>query len=76
MNGPRTASRRDLLTVLSSLEAILIRSSHFDQTYATYLSDVAMDTAVSLQTGEGYASQVESCRCPSGYAGLSCEVNR
>jgi hypothetical protein len=59
---------------LASLEAILIRSSHFDQIHATYLSDVAMDTAVSLQTGEGYASQVESCRCPPGYSGLSCEV--
>lgn len=75
MSGPRTASRRDLLTVLASLETILIRSSHSDQSYATYLSDVAMDTAVSMQTGEGLASQVESCRCPQGYSGLSCEVS-
>lgn len=74
LNGPRPASRRDLLTILSSLEAILLRSSHSDQTIAIFLSDVSMDTAVSMQTGEGYASQVESCRCPSGYSGLSCEV--
>ncbi|XP_034241184.1 basement membrane-specific heparan sulfate proteoglycan core protein-like isoform X2 [Thrips palmi] len=73
ISGPRTASRRDLLTVLASLESILIRSSHSDHSYATYLSDVAMDTAVSMQTGEGLASQVESCRCPQGYSGLSCE---
>ncbi|KAJ1522549.1 hypothetical protein ONE63_001735 [Megalurothrips usitatus] len=73
LSGPRTASRRDLMIVLSSLEAILIRSSHSDKTFETYLSDVSMDTAVSMPTPEGYASQVESCRCPIGYAGLSCE---
>ncbi|XP_052124491.1 basement membrane-specific heparan sulfate proteoglycan core protein isoform X6 [Frankliniella occidentalis] len=73
INGPRSASRRDLLTILSSLETILIRSSHSDRTYAIYLSDVSMDTAVSMLTGEGIVTHIESCRCPPGYGGLSCE---
>ncbi|CAG2056368.1 unnamed protein product, partial [Timema podura] len=71
--GPRSASRADLLTVLSNVEAILVRASHSSQTLSTYLSDVSLDTAVPQYTGQAVAIDVEACRCPEGYRGSSCE---
>ncbi|XP_076684002.1 terribly reduced optic lobes isoform X2 [Andrena cerasifolii] len=71
--GPRVASRVDLMTVLSNLEAILVRASHSERMTATYISDISMDTAVEHQTGNRRAVQVEVCRCPPGYTGTSCE---
>nr|CAD7589934.1 unnamed protein product [Timema genevievae] len=72
--GPRSASRADLLTVLSNVEAILVRASHSSQTLSTYLSDVSLDTAVPQYTGQAVAIDVEACRCPEGYRGSSCEL--
>ncbi|XP_032663569.1 basement membrane-specific heparan sulfate proteoglycan core protein-like isoform X7 [Odontomachus brunneus] len=72
--GPRSASRTDLMIVLSNLEAILVRASHSDRMTATYISDISMDTAVETLTGNRRATQVEACRCPLGYIGSSCET--
>ncbi|KAK9294716.1 hypothetical protein QLX08_010779 [Tetragonisca angustula] len=71
--GPRVSSRIDLMTVLSNLEAILVRASHSEGMRATYISDISMDTAVEHATGNRRAVQVEVCRCPTGYVGTSCE---
>ncbi|XP_076230657.1 terribly reduced optic lobes isoform X13 [Nomia melanderi] len=70
--GPRVASRLDLMTVLSNLEAILVRASHSERMTATYISDISLDTAVEVP-GSRRAVQVEVCRCPTGYTGTSCE---
>ncbi|XP_066593540.1 basement membrane-specific heparan sulfate proteoglycan core protein [Prorops nasuta] len=72
--GPRRASRTDMMTVLSNLEAILVRATHSDKMSATYISDISMDTAVENPTGNSRAIQVEACRCPVGYSGTSCEI--
>ncbi|CAL7942482.1 unnamed protein product [Xylocopa violacea] len=72
-SGPQVASRVDLMTVLSNLEAILVRATHSEQMTATYISDISLDTAVEHQTGNPRAVQVEVCRCPTGYVGTSCE---
>ncbi|XP_070527636.1 basement membrane-specific heparan sulfate proteoglycan core protein isoform X6 [Cardiocondyla obscurior] len=71
--GPRSASRTDLMIVLSNLEAILVRASHSERMTATYISDISMDTAEENVIGNR-ATQVEACRCPTGYTGTSCEV--
>ncbi|XP_012342709.1 basement membrane-specific heparan sulfate proteoglycan core protein isoform X12 [Apis florea] len=71
--GPRVTSRIDLMTVLSNLEAILVRATHSEWMTATYISDISLDTAVEHQTGNKRAIQVEVCRCPTGYIGTSCE---
>ncbi|XP_076397846.1 terribly reduced optic lobes isoform X10 [Megachile rotundata] len=73
-DGPRVASRTDLMTVLSNLEAILVRATHSERMTATYISDISLDTAVEHQTGNRRAVQVEVCRCPTGYVGTSCET--
>ncbi|XP_034945971.1 basement membrane-specific heparan sulfate proteoglycan core protein isoform X4 [Chelonus insularis] len=71
--GPRTASRTDLMTVLSNLEAILVRASYSEGMIASYISDVSLDTAVENPAGYKRATQIEACRCPQGYTGTSCE---
>ncbi|XP_068986159.1 basement membrane-specific heparan sulfate proteoglycan core protein-like isoform X33 [Bombus flavifrons] len=71
--GPRVSSRTDLMTVLSNLEAILVRATHSEGMRATYISDISLDTAVEHPTGNRRAVQVEVCRCPIGYVGTSCE---
>ncbi|XP_075211994.1 terribly reduced optic lobes isoform X4 [Lycorma delicatula] len=72
--GQRTASRVDIMTALSSVEAILVRATHSTQTTSTSISDVSLDTAVSQRTGQEVATHVELCRCPPGYQGSSCEL--
>lgn len=72
--GPHSASRTDLMIVLSNLEAILVRASHSERMTATYISDISMDTAVENLIGNRRAVQVEACRCPTGYSGTSCET--
>ncbi|XP_039313929.1 basement membrane-specific heparan sulfate proteoglycan core protein isoform X5 [Solenopsis invicta] len=72
--GPRSASRTDLMIVLSNLEAILVRASHSERMTATYISDISMDTAVENLIENRRATQIEACRCPTGYTGTSCET--
>ena len=68
------ASREDLLSVLSDVAAILIRASFTDEMEATYIKKVSLDDAVRHYTPNGLVMEVEECRCPMGYEGLSCEV--
>ncbi|PNF14537.1 hypothetical protein B7P43_G15031, partial [Cryptotermes secundus] len=72
--GQKVASRADLLTVLSDVEAILVRASLSSQTRSTYISDVSLDTAVPQYTEQGLVTEVENCHCPPGYRGTSCEL--
>lgn len=67
------ASRADILEVLGDLEAILIRASFTDDMEATYIKEVSLDEAVRQNTPFGIVMDVEECRCPPGYEGLSCE---
>nr|QYB17310.1 heparan sulfate proteoglycan [Laodelphax striatellus] len=71
--GQKVASREDIMTVLSSIEAIIIRAAHNTDVTWTFLSDVSLDTAVPQVTGQKKATYIESCRCPVGYQGTSCE---
>ncbi|CAD6239647.1 GSCOCG00008743001-RA-CDS [Cotesia congregata] len=71
--GPKSASRSDLMVVLSNLETILVRASYSEGMIASFISDISLDTAVENLTGNRRATQVEACRCPQGYSGTSCE---
>lgn len=73
-SGPRPASKSDLLKVLSKLDSILVRASHYQDTYRVQISDVILDVAVHQTTRNGAVHDVEICRCPQGYSGSSCEV--
>ncbi|XP_065520473.1 basement membrane-specific heparan sulfate proteoglycan core protein isoform X3 [Lathamus discolor] len=66
-------SRELLLLVLQDLEGIFIRAVYDGRMASVGLSDVAMDTTSTTDTGLGPAGDVEECRCPVGYTGLSCQ---
>lgn len=74
-SGPGPASRQDILNVLSSVEAILVRAFFHTRTASTRISDVFLDTAVEQRTGQSPVTDIEICRCPEGFKGKSCEVN-
>uniref|UniRef100_A0A8C0L457 Basement membrane-specific heparan sulfate proteoglycan core protein n=1 Tax=Canis lupus dingo TaxID=286419 RepID=A0A8C0L457_CANLU len=69
----RPVQRAEMLQVLQSLEAVLIQTVYNAKMASVGLSDIAMDTTVTHATSHGRAHSVEECRCPIGYAGLSCE---
>ncbi|XP_014117185.1 PREDICTED: basement membrane-specific heparan sulfate proteoglycan core protein isoform X3 [Pseudopodoces humilis] len=67
------ATREHLLMALADLDEILIRATYSTSTAVATIADVAMDTAVPPQPGLPPAPEVEECRCPPGYHGLSCQ---
>jgi len=66
------ATREELMTLLSSVEQFLVRAAYVDGPSYSTLSNVYLETAVSLSNRER-AFEVEECVCPKGYRGLSCE---
>lgn len=74
-SGIRPTSRNDLLSVLTSIDSILVRATLKDVTSKSSISDVYLDTAVPQQTAQGRVRGLELCRCPAGYKGTSCEVS-
>ncbi|XP_077787120.1 basement membrane-specific heparan sulfate proteoglycan core protein-like isoform X2 [Podarcis muralis] len=68
-----SVSREELLLTLQNLEAVMIQTVYDNRMASVGLSDIVMDTTTTEVTGLGLAHGVEECRCPAGYAGLSCE---
>ncbi|XP_023679312.1 laminin subunit alpha-1-like isoform X3 [Paramormyrops kingsleyae] len=69
-------TRADFMSVLGNVEFILVKASQSSETNWNRLTNFSMETAV--EAGEGpmggeVARFIEKCRCPSGYAGLSCQ---
>ncbi|KAH8324869.1 hypothetical protein KR074_009874 [Drosophila pseudoananassae] len=66
-------TRSQFLSVLVSLEAVLIRAAfHTDQVETSLEQAVIYSGGVELG-GQSSSSHVEQCVCPAGYTGLSCE---
>ena len=70
------ATREHLLMALADLEYILIRATYHTEGFESNLRDVTLDIAVPDDTRQSLAYEVEQCRCPPGYIGMSCEVSR
>ncbi|XP_046866451.1 laminin subunit alpha-1 isoform X2 [Drosophila willistoni] len=67
-----TVTRAQFLSVLVSLEALLIRAAfHTDQVETSLHRAVIYSGGMEL--GAQASSRVEQCICPAGYTGLSCE---
>lgn len=67
--------RETLLMVLSNLESLTISASFLEKQRSVLLGQVSLDHAerASNQWGKK-ALAVETCECPEGYTGKSCEV--
>lgn len=68
------ATREHLMMVLADLDDILIRASYSTEMLSSSISDISMEVAVPNYSGLAQALEVEQCRCPPGYQGLSCQV--
>ncbi|XP_039223672.1 basement membrane-specific heparan sulfate proteoglycan core protein isoform X11 [Crotalus tigris] len=67
------ATREHLLMALADLAEILIRATHSTDMRSAGIAGVSMETAVPTYTSLPRALEVEECRCPPGYQGLSCQ---
>ncbi|XP_077945716.1 basement membrane-specific heparan sulfate proteoglycan core protein isoform X7 [Gasterosteus aculeatus] len=72
-NG-RAVSREELMMTLANLDSIHIRIVYDNHMVSVGLSEIVMDTTTVEFSTEGHAKDVEECRCPPGYSGLSCEM--
>ncbi|XP_070067065.1 basement membrane-specific heparan sulfate proteoglycan core protein isoform X29 [Drosophila virilis] len=69
----QVANREHLLMALSKIDAIYIKATYTTSTMEGSLKQVVMDIATANNLGTQRAYEVEECRCPQGYVGLSCE---
>nr|XP_020441243.1 basement membrane-specific heparan sulfate proteoglycan core protein isoform X3 [Monopterus albus] len=67
------ANREHLMMVLADLDDILVRASYSTEMRSSSISDISMEVAVPNYSGLAQALEVEQCRCPAGYQGLSCQ---
>ncbi|KAM7405194.1 hypothetical protein PAMP_012475 [Pampus punctatissimus] len=67
------ATREHLMMVLADLDDILIRASYSTEMRSSSIFDISMEVAVPNYSGLAQALEVEQCRCPPGYQGLSCQ---
>ncbi|XP_070074540.1 basement membrane-specific heparan sulfate proteoglycan core protein isoform X24 [Drosophila takahashii] len=66
-------NREHVLMALSNITAIYIKATYTTSTKEASLRSVTLDTATATNLGTARAVEVEQCRCPEGYLGLSCE---
>uniref|UniRef100_A0A8P4GKR4 Laminin, alpha 1 n=1 Tax=Dicentrarchus labrax TaxID=13489 RepID=A0A8P4GKR4_DICLA len=75
----KSVSRADFLSVLSNIEYVIIKASYGTRLQQSRISNITMETAVDAElkegsvVGGGVARLIESCVCPPGYSGLSCQ---
>ncbi|XDV46077.1 hypothetical protein PO909_014036, partial [Leuciscus waleckii] len=70
----RAVTRDDFMMTLANLESIHIRTIYDNRMASVGLSDISMDTTTKEFSLQGNPRDVEECRCPAGYSGLSCET--
>ncbi|XP_055022543.1 laminin subunit alpha-1 [Boleophthalmus pectinirostris] len=71
----KAVTRSDFMMVLSNIQYIIVKASYGSRLQQSRISNITMETAVE-EEGEvtgGVARQIESCDCPWGYSGLSCQ---
>ncbi|KAF7654077.1 hypothetical protein LDENG_00074820, partial [Lucifuga dentata] len=72
-------SHADFMSVLSNIQYIIIKASYGTNLQQSRISNVTVEMAVEveevegMEAGRGVARLIESCICPLGYAGLSCQ---
>ncbi|KAM9552660.1 laminin subunit alpha-1-like isoform 1-T1 [Salvelinus alpinus] len=72
----KAVSHSDFMAVLSNIEYITIKASYGTGLQQSRISNITMDTALEAEQGledMELASLIETCECPAGYAGLSCQ---
>lgn len=60
---------------LADLDELLVRATFSSMPLAASISAVSLEVAQPGPSGGPQALEVEECRCPPGYVGLSCQVS-
>ncbi|XP_030612396.1 laminin subunit alpha-1 [Archocentrus centrarchus] len=72
----KAVSHADFMSILSNIQYIIIKASYGTRLQQSRISNITMETAVEVEDSEvrgGMARLIESCICPPGYTGLSCQ---
>uniref|UniRef100_A0A673TTJ8 Heparan sulfate proteoglycan 2 n=1 Tax=Suricata suricatta TaxID=37032 RepID=A0A673TTJ8_SURSU len=67
------ATREHLLMALADLDELLVRATFTSMPRAAGISSVSLEVAQPGPSEGPRALEVEECRCPPGYIGLSCQ---
>ncbi|XP_053776217.1 basement membrane-specific heparan sulfate proteoglycan core protein isoform X1 [Desmodus rotundus] len=67
------ATREHLLMALADLDEILVRATFSSMPVAASIGAVSLEVARPGPSQGPRALEVEECRCPPGYVGLSCQ---
>ncbi|KAM7247874.1 hypothetical protein CapIbe_001827 [Capra ibex] len=67
------ATREHLLMALADLDELLVRATFSSMPLAASISGVSLEVAQPGPSEGPRALEVEECRCPPGYVGLSCQ---
>nr|XP_035965226.1 basement membrane-specific heparan sulfate proteoglycan core protein isoform X18 [Halichoerus grypus] len=67
------ATREHLLMALADLDELLVRATFSSMPLAASISSVSLEVAQPGPSEGPRALEVEECRCPPGYVGLSCQ---
>lgn len=59
---------------LADLDELLVRATFSSMPLATSINSVSLEVAQPGPSEGPRALEVEECRCPPGYIGLSCQV--
>ncbi|KAK3781049.1 hypothetical protein RRG08_046352 [Elysia crispata] len=73
LEDDRRVTRAEMMTLLYKLKRLLIRATYNTAQDTVFLKDVYLDMATPMVMDGSSLKSVEQCRCPEGYAGLSCE---
>ncbi|XP_029698573.1 laminin subunit alpha-1 isoform X2 [Takifugu rubripes] len=72
-----SVGRSDFMSVLGNIEYVLIKASYGSRLQQSRISNITMETALENEDGSevggDMARSIESCICPTGYTGLSCQ---
>ncbi|XP_074843383.1 laminin subunit alpha-3 [Carettochelys insculpta] len=71
-NNNNLVSREELMRILSRLDGLHIRGLYYTETQRLTLGEVGLEEASSTGSGST-AYHVETCSCPPGYVGDSCQ---
>ncbi|XP_038603188.1 laminin subunit alpha-1 [Tachyglossus aculeatus] len=72
----KPVTRSDFMAVISNIEYILIKASYGQGLQQSRISNISMTIGVKAEESHSEretAHLIESCRCPAGFAGLSCQ---
>uniref|UniRef100_A0A3Q3JQJ1 Laminin, alpha 1 n=1 Tax=Monopterus albus TaxID=43700 RepID=A0A3Q3JQJ1_MONAL len=73
----KAVSHADFMSILNNVQYIIIKASNGTRLQQSRITNITMETAVEAQEGSeirgGVARLIESCVCPPGYMGLSCQ---